>query len=265
MRSSQRITLLLIIAVCFACHDGSFDCRRRSNGELSHRKGSDAAHEENESSQLLASSESFLWLRRVRADGKPNTSIDRPPTRASLRPAACRPDSHGISFWTRCESFEPQALGTSLRLIWTCRSSLDKVGKSDRIKNLCLRIVARQRTKPLFLAAALNSASAPGTGYTLVEAEPSESRGNLARNRLSAVPSERQKELIFKNLSLGREFAREQGEKAKALMEMKLACKMNWRFVHFSPSTGSYWTIVVTMLVLVAIPILGWYALGETE
>jgi len=46
---------------------------------------------------------------------------------------------------------------------------------------------------------------------------------------------------------------------------MEEKCKGNSNFVHFRPARGSYWTIVTTMLLLVAIPIFGWRLLGETK
>lgn len=100
-------------------------------------------------------------------------------------------------------------------------------------------------------------------GVIRVVSETSADGQKSELSNLSAVSNSKRKELLLRNYLLGMELAKQQAELRRAHEQVEENCRRNWHFSHYVPATGSRWTIVVTMLLLVAIPIFGWCALGE--
>ena len=100
-------------------------------------------------------------------------------------------------------------------------------------------------------------------GLTLVSGESPSTAQNVEPDSLSAMSGAKIKELILKKL--GRKLARVKSEQTVRWKIEQMCTRNSRQWRHLSPASGGYWTIIVTMIVLVAIPIFGWYVLGETK
>ena len=177
------------------------------------------------------------------------------------------PDWYRVNGETRTKDLE-QRPGTTARIEISarpqlCRWSPGKRRILDWGANLNLQFV---NTRGIEVVCRLSSSGGGGSfrhiGVTAA-GEPS-NKQKVELSNHSKMISSKSKEMLLKKYFLGMERAKQQRELQLESKNIEEKCRKNWHFSHFVPATGSYWTIVVTMLLLGAVPIFGWYALGET-
>lgn len=269
MKCFQFVIVLPVLWVLLcATTTESFDHNVLLNGNLSEGAGNTASHWSTETSGPPASSTSFSWIRQSGAAGElriPNIKRD---TARWTQTVVLEPSWYRLSVETRTEGFDP-ATGTTARAIsaprQACRRSPAKPGMSEwGTGSLSFRLVS---TRGPEVVCPLSGASESWRHIRLtrVAGEPSADAQKVELGNLPAVTTSNRKEMFLKNYLRGMERAKQLSEQRRVRNQMDQMCRKNWHSLHFVPATGSYWTIVVTMLLFVAIPIFGWRLLGETK
>jgi hypothetical protein len=237
-------------------------------GDLDEGAGNTPSHSGTETSRPSDSSTSFSWIRQSGAAGELRIANIERDTARWTQTVVPEPSWYRLSVETRTEGFDPCA-GTTARGIsapWqVCRRSSGRPGMSEwGTDSLSFQLVST-RVPEVVCPLSGASESWRHIGLTRVAGEPSADAQKVELGNLSAMSPSNRKELFLKNYLLGMERAKQLSELRRVHNQIDQMCRNNWHSVHFVPATGSYWSIVVTMLLLVAIPIFGWRLLGETK
>ncbi len=271
MKPPQLILLPLLWMLFCATPAEFLDHNFLSNGDFSQGAGNTPSHWSTATLVSSASSTTFSRIRESGAAGELVISSIKRDTARRTQIVVLEPGWYRLTGEARTEGFDLRTRTTALIGIsdpWQVyRWSPGKPGTSEwGAGRLYVQLVTTSRVEVVcLLSGSGGSVSLRHFRVTRVAGEPSASAQKVELDSLSAVTTSNRKEMLLKNYSLGMEHAKQQQELRRARRQIEERCRKNWHFVHFVPATGSYWTIVLTMLLLVAIPIFGWRALGETK